>query len=670
MQTTSPAPFRFAHMTDSHLYGAEKQEPAPEVDAFYRACIDEVAAHGVDFIVHTGDMCTANAGVERNTRFRDLAREQAGKHGLDIHFVRGNHDSTLADADYVKVYGPGSYWFAHKGWAFLALDRYWKAYEHWPFYLDLSTETLGELDRILAEIPPEMPLVLLLHENPVGVSRFAKGERLLALLARHNLRLNLFGHVQCNYLSRYDGVTFATVVGEAVPFDTSPLSFNIVSCEPSGEFACAFHPYLVNTRLKEATPAKLPKSSRKAEPAEDWLNHRGPSGTRFADVRLGTAAPELIWEKTLPGELSVGSLNVAGGVCYAGTKTRGRFEECTVNAVDVASGETVWSRECDGSVEGGVALEDGFGYCGTTSGTLMRLRLSDGEVDWSWNNGENLPIAAEPLLDGDRVHAGANWEMSCVAKGSGEILWRRLASRSGTSYFGPGHSIPLVVGDRVVHSRIFNGNPVAKSVPTSSTANDQNHALLQTVLRENGDDLLISPPELDCFPGYKMGSPILHQGRLYMPGMGLFAFDEGDLVQPAWFQRLSQASATPAAHGDRLYLCNQAGLFAFDLEKQEPLWKQEHGTALLHYRGYREKRHLPIAEHDHRSAYCAPLLAGNQVIYGTADGILRGLAADSGEELWSYDLGEPILSAPTLTGNCLLAGTWSGRLLCFALDRL
>jgi len=48
--------FRFAQMTDSHLYAGLGRAPLETIHDMYRRMGAECAAHDVDFIVNTGDL--------------------------------------------------------------------------------------------------------------------------------------------------------------------------------------------------------------------------------------------------------------------------------------------------------------------------------------------------------------------------------------------------------------------------------------------------------------------------------------------------------------------------------------------------------------------------------------------------------------------------------------
>ena len=57
--------------------------------------------------------------------------------------------------------------------------------------------------------------------------------------------------------------------------------------------------------------------------------------------------------------------------------------------------------------------------------------------------------------------------------------------------------------------------------------------------------------------------------------------------------------------------------------------------------------------------------AGGGVYVGSADGHLYALDLKSGKELWQYDSGIPITSAPAVTGNMLIITDWDANTYAF-----
>lgn len=648
--------FKFAQITDTHYYGigdnAETPFPWPERDELFKGMLRECAAHGIEFIVHTGDFCSSGAGYEKNAHFYSLLKGGCDELGLGLHCTRGNHDRSLSDEEYAGIYGDGTYWFEHKGWAFVSLDRYYRCYEHVPSYFDMNPATLDRLDEMLPEIEPEMPMVLLLHENPIGTTRFPRGEALLHHLRNHNLQLLLFGHVQNNSISRVEGVPYVTVVGEAVSFDSAPLTYNIVTCRDAGEAVCDFHPHVAHLPPPPDHAATAPQSGAPAaRPGTDWLGMRGPFGTRRAADPLPETAPKLAWQAELPGVIAVGAPTISNGTLVLGTKTKGRFEQCLIRAFDAATGDVRWTTAADASVEGGVLLDGGRGYCGTTAGSVYCLDLTDGSVLWQWNNRENLPIACEPTLDEGLLHLGANWEMYALDAATGETVWRKLSTPVGVSYFAPGHASPLVVNETVYHQRTFNAGG--------------RQSLMQSVNKRTGDNLEWGSPQYQNFPGQRHSSPVLHDGKIVTVGGGLLVFEPGNLQEALIFTQQGSGCSMPAIEGSTVYVSYHHALVAHDLnDGGRQLWSAPHEPALMQFSGapyYGVLRGQPA-----RGNFSSPLVSGDKVLVCDTAGHCRCLSAAEGRELWRISVGSPILCAPVVSGNTLTFGDYAGRLYAFA----
>jgi outer membrane protein assembly factor BamB len=61
----------------------------------------------------------------------------------------------------------------------------------------------------------------------------------------------------------------------------------------------------------------------------------------------------------------------------------------------------------------------------------------------------------------------------------------------------------------------------------------------------------------------------------------------------------------------------------------------------------------------------SPVIAGDAVLFGGADGRLTALRLKDGAELWSLEVGEPIASSPAVASGLVLVGCDDGRLYAF-----
>ena len=646
--------FRFAQLTDSHLYAGTSDAPWDAREQTYIRFVHEAAAHHVDFFVHTGDFVWGRADAAMHRRFKALIDRLSRELGCTFHLVRGNHDTGISDETYAGIYGQGTYTFAHGGWHFLAVDRYHRSYPHTQHAWAMSEDTLRHIHALVQNIPVDRPLILMVHDDPVGISRYHRGLEMLHALDKHNLRLLLFGHVQASYLGGYKGVPFVTVTGDDRPHDTSPLSYNIVTCDDNGQCTCDFHPFTTHIpTVSMKNSGSAPRRGGRVMVTNDWLNHRGPMGNRSApvsDLDFSTE-PVMAWTTKLPGRVGVGGPTLQAGCVYVSTLSRGRFEDCIACAINAYNGTLLWQITLDGTAEGGIALNDQTGYVGTSAGSVYALNLSHADparrIRWRWNNDDNMPIACQPYVHGNDLHLGANWEAYCVDRHSGQTRWRTIATTNGFPYMGPGNATPVVVGDLVFHQRTFN-------------APQDGIGSLQCMRHDTGRDLTLVKTEPEIHAMHRHASPILHQGRLYFAAGGLFAVDPQQPDQVVWSAPGEPVSATPAISGDTAVVSQHKQIMAHDLPSGRLRWSVAQEPAMYHFSGNWISK-WGLGEKPY-GAYAAPLILNECVIICDTAGYVRCFSLNDGTEHWRLQLDAPILTAPAISGNTLFIADYEAKL--------
>ena len=59
------------------------------------------------------------------------------------------------------------------------------------------------------------------------------------------------------------------------------------------------------------------------------------------------------------------------------------------------------------------------------------------------------------------------------------------------------------------------------------------------------------------------------------------------------------------------------------------------------------------------------MISGDILYVGSDDGYLYALDTESGDEIWSYEVGEDLRSSPAIAGGLLLIATGEGKVLAF-----
>lgn len=192
----SDQPFRFVHITDTHLTASGNIEPLKQLVAELNAMSPRPA-----FVIDTGDVTEAG-------RPEEYARFLEGTTGLAIPFycAPGNHDARWAPLGkeaftnaFKKLYQS----FDHNGVHFVLLDST-VLLEHWGHF---DTAQLKWLESDLKKLKKDTPVLLFFHhwvgrEN----SMVDNEEALLRLIAPYNIVAMFVGHGHSDIHWKINGI--------------------------------------------------------------------------------------------------------------------------------------------------------------------------------------------------------------------------------------------------------------------------------------------------------------------------------------------------------------------------------------------------------------------------------------------------------------------------------
>jgi len=229
-------PFKFIHITDTHLAGPGLKlyglDPRTRLDA----AIADINTHQSDaaFAVVTGDLTHWGEPAS----YANFAEAMAG---LKIPYIAmvGNHDRRVACLDGLKAaprdpngFVQGTRTTEHGLFVFLdTLD-------------EMCAKRLGWLASTLAAAPTDTPLVVFMHHPPFPVGVYAMDEIALKQSAefaeviapyRSRIRHLFFGHVHRPIFGSYGKIPFSTLRGtnHQVWFELDPAATDhLASHEP------------------------------------------------------------------------------------------------------------------------------------------------------------------------------------------------------------------------------------------------------------------------------------------------------------------------------------------------------------------------------------------------------------------------------------------------------
>lgn len=234
-------PFKFIHLTDTHLACPGQQLYGLDPRARLDAAIADINRHHADaaFAVVTGDL-THWGEPESYANFSEAMA------ALKMPYVAmvGNHDKRVACLDGLKAaprdpngFVQGTRQTEHGLFVFLdTLDETSHAGE-------MCARRLAWLADKLAAAPADMPLVVFMHHPPFAVGVHAMDEIALKqsgefaeVIAPYRARIRhiFFGHVHRPICGSYGTIPFSTLRGtnHQVWFELDPAAEHLASHEP------------------------------------------------------------------------------------------------------------------------------------------------------------------------------------------------------------------------------------------------------------------------------------------------------------------------------------------------------------------------------------------------------------------------------------------------------
>lgn len=305
------------------------------------------------------------------------------------------------------------------------------------------------------------------------------------------------------------------------------------------------------------------------------------------------------------GENHGGAPVVADGVAYYGR------EDGLVYAVDLEDGSERWRFDTGAEINLSIAGADGVVYAGNTDGDLLAVDMAAGEEVWrvepeGWFPGGELftPEVVDGVVyygtkrDGlAAVDADTGDEMWAFDPASRILIWKRAISFNSAIIDGV---VYVGVGDVLYGLDTATGEQRRRFETAGTTSSPTTGDGIVCV----GGDSEVHALDLDSWT---------ERWRV----------DTGDKV---WF---------PTVRDGTVYVPNDGGVMtALAVESGETLWEFETGGEL----------HTP------------PAFTDDAVLFGSHEGFLYAVDRETGEERWTFSVGEGadfagVAAAPTVVDD-------------------
>ncbi|MGC9366462.1 MAG: PQQ-binding-like beta-propeller repeat protein [bacterium] len=388
------------------------------------------------------------------------------------------------------------------------------------------------------------------------------------------------------------------------------------------------------------------------------------------------------WKITLPEQLPLATPAYYNGKLYLG----GGFGSYSFYALDADRGTISWAVNTGDDGPTAAVVDQGIVVFNTESCIIYALRASDGKDLWHHWLGD--PLMSQPAISGRKVlmaYPGERGHMLiCLDLFTGETYWKHhivsdiisapvidkdevyLASFDGMIYCYSledgdelwrenynATSAPWIFGEQVYTSLRQNeqsidehGNEIelrfeGVGILSRMTGNRENDKLFgyqqaDYLHADRTSTLALEQAQQDASVGFST-APSTAQLDKAEENTGVFT------VSGAW----SYQGSRPVIYDQDCFNAQGNILQRTNPDNGEIVWKWEY-----------------TGDQDYGRQLTPPAIVNNKIFIGSNSGEIICIDAESGEELWKYNCGNPIVFQPSVMDGKVFWATANGKVFC------
>jgi outer membrane protein assembly factor BamB len=420
----------------------------------------------------------------------------------------------------------------------------------------------------------------------------------------------------------------------------APLSPGIHGVEVTADTPAGRH-VIRRTSFEVCPPAAS------AGTVADWPQLGG--GPQHTNAVARAIAPPLqqAWATSVGGNIVLGTPVIADGTVVVALWDLGAGDRGGVIALDLETGAVRWRHDTPLQVRAAPAIaptaEGQVVVIALATGELEAVSLRDGSLRWTHDAARGLEPGASslwgsPTIADGLVYVAVQGRMTAVGLADGRVAWERDLVTPAHPWLGSLAAVTVADGAAIANYGRDDGMTAWRTttgIPQWQLATDKTVAIHAT--------------------------PIAQDGTLYFANSTgvVTAIDLATAFQ-RWSTPLAPESndweyaitATPALAGGRLFVPTQHRvLVALDAATGGELWRWSTPGGPLNFAHYRGAE----------PGFAASAVVTGEILWvPRPDGGLSALAVDDGRELWTTQLGAPVVSAPAPAGDTLVVATFDG----------
>jgi outer membrane protein assembly factor BamB len=328
--------------------------------------------------------------------------------------------------------------------------------------------------------------------------------------------------------------------------------------------------------------------------------------TESCELEVLTVAGRPVWKRWLGDPLMSMPAIGGGRVFIAYPDSRGDHHHY-LGAFDLRTGRDLWRQRISGDIITAPVLADGHVYLATLDGTLYCFH-QDGAAVWQ----DSKDVTSAPAVWQDQCYFSQRQEVPSDRPGESAQQTEYVSAR-GMAAGSATVAMPCTgtQADYLDYAKRSRRSPHHRAYEVADGAVGfaafKGHAKIEQAMRNLGKG------QIAAVWAHQGSKPFLSRGRLY------------------------------SALGETLH--------CVDPQSQAPHWKQS-------------PRPRPQEPELLDSVFTPPAIVNGKLFLGTLDGEVLCLSAQSGETIWSAQVGEPILCQPAVAHGRVYAATRAGHLFC------
>jgi MYXO-CTERM domain-containing protein len=422
------------------------------------------------------------------------------------------------------------------------------------------------------------------------------------------------------------GWSFGVDIG---PLTTGTHSIDLTATTPAGR------------KLTKQVAFEVCTPSTRTRTAADWLQLGGDATHTNATATAIQPPLTQLWATSIGGNIALGTPLVAGDTVIVGIRDMAAGDRGGLVALDLLTGVEKWRYATTFQVRSAPAIGGDLVVVALENGEVHAVSLVTGQRVWQHDAAAGLDSLAaslwsSPTIADGLVYVAIQGRMTALDLADGRLAWSR--DRTPTyPWLGTLAAVSVAGGTAIANYARDEGMTgwSADGTRQWEMTGDKTIAINATPV--------ISGTDLYFIDGAGFASAVSLPSRLQKWGR-LLTPDTSD-----WNYSIT---ATPAIANGRLFVPTQyTDLLALDAATGTELWRHATGAGPLNFAHYRAAQ---------AGFAASPVVTGDVVWVPHPDGKLFALAAADGHELWSTDLGAPIVSAPAPAGDYLIVATYDG----------